>query len=957
MDHPSSVAATYPIATTTGVTIPKVVPTPAAKSDEGARAPCYCCARVRSSDEPLATDDGSNDAPTVQVASSTSTSLAAIVDPPPDRIGRYRVLERLGQGGMGEVLRATDPELGRDVAIKLVRGRSAADDTEQQVLVAEARTLARLSHPNIVQVYDVGTHEGHVFLAMELVVGQTLHRWLSREPRPGWREILEAFLDAGRGLAAAHAAGVVHGDFKPGNVMIAADGRARVFDFGLARQMMLTAAQVEPASVTQSSDANLEVVRGTPTFMAPEQMLGQELTPATDQFSFCVALHLGLFKVAPFDGDTLHSRRKNVTTGAFRPAQLAGVPPALRRVILRGLSSSPDDRHPSMDALLLALERVRGRRRRWILGGGVAAGATATIVGLALTANRASTGSCDHGAVRSAAVWTPARRDAVLAAFGAQDKAYANEGAARVTAILDAYVTTWNDEHRRACEAARDDDRKLDAQMACLADDLVDLDASIAVLEAADEVVVKRGAAIAAGLPAPTLCLEGALATTAPRDEWTVGIRERTAAGRAASRAGHYRDAIEILTTVMDEPGITARPDLHSAAALLLAEAYEFNGERARSLPLFREAIALTAEAQDPVAEARGWIHLARVASADAQFDEATSALKQGELLVSRLRESGSVPRGKIRDLVADLGLNAGVVEIGRADYAAAIARLEAGLAIANEGGVAQERLAGLLNNLGVAHGLQGEHELAREYFGRAAEAKLVLYGPGHPDVATCRLNEAVSYHNSGDPQRAVELLTDVIAIREAALGPMHPELATAYNGIATSHNALGHLDEALAIYRKALAIREKALGADHQNTALLRNNIADVLLKQGHPEEAARYVEEALAHLQRKLGDDHPLTAYAWHTLGEVRLAQGQPAAAVEPLERVLRGREANPGDGRDLALTRFAVARALAGAKQDVTRARALAEQARARLVEIHRDPAMVREIEAWLASQPAP
>jgi tetratricopeptide (TPR) repeat protein len=905
---------------------------------------------VRSISDSSASDGISDDAPTVLVA-STATSAAAIVDPPPDRIGRYRVLARIGHGGMGEVLRAFDPELDRNVAIKLVRGRAAADGPEQQVLVAEARALARLSHPNIVQVYDVGTHAGQVFLAMELVEGQTLHRWLSGTPQPEWREVLAAFIDAGRGLAAAHAAALVHGDFKPGNVMVAADGRARVFDFGLARQVLHTAAS---AGVPAGSDENVEVVRGTPTFMAPEQMLGQSLTAASDQFSFCVALHLGLFRSPPFEGDTLDSRRRNVASGAFRPAQLRGVPPALRRLILRGLASAPEDRHPSMDALLAALQRVLGRRRRWIVGGGLAAGATAVVVAIAMSSDRAAAGSCEHGALRSGAVWSADRRDAVAAAFAAQDKAYATEGAVRVTAILDAYVAAWNEGHRAACEAAKDDDRKLDAQMACLADGLVDLDASVRVLETADEIVVKRGAAIAADLPSPMLCLEGAVDETAPRDEWTTRIRERTAAGRASSRAGHYRDAIAILEDVLAEPGMDARPDLRSAAALLLAEAYELNGERTKSLPLFREAIALTAEVKDPIAEARGWIHIARIASAEAQFDEATSALKQGELLLARLRNDGTVPASTLADLEADLGINAGVVEIGRADYAAAIARLEAGLAAA-KGGAAAERLAGLLNNLGVAHGMQGQHTLAREYFGRAAEAKLALYGPGHPDVATCRVNEAVSYHHSGDPERAVELFRDVITIREAALGPMHPELATAYNGIATSYNALGRFDEALPIYRKALAIREKALGVDHPATALLRNNIADLLLKQGHPEEATAYVEEALAHLQRKLGDEHPHTAYALHTLGEVRLARGQPAAAMEPLERVMKLREKSPGDGRDLAVTQFAYARALGESNVDLARARTIAIQARARLVELDRDPEIVREIDTWIAAHP--
>jgi predicted Ser/Thr protein kinase len=252
-------------------------------------------------------------------------------------VGRYRLLELVGRGGMGVVWGAWDPELERKVAVKLVDPlRSAA----RERLIDEARALAKLSHPNIVPVYDVGVVDDRVYIVMEWVVGENLRAHL-REPRRV-REIVECYVQAARGLAAIHAAGLVHRDFKPENAMIGRDGRVRVLDFGLAHEARVVAN-----------------VAGTPRYIAPEQLAGEAITPAADQYALCVALR------EAFDGREL--------------------PRWLAAIVGRGSSERPADRFASMDDVIAALGRdpTRVWRRRIVVAGAVAATAVAFVVGRA----------------------------------------------------------------------------------------------------------------------------------------------------------------------------------------------------------------------------------------------------------------------------------------------------------------------------------------------------------------------------------------------------------------------------------------------------------------------------------------------------------------------------------------------------------------------------------------------
>ena len=284
---------------------------------------------------------------------------------PGTRVQRYEILRRLGAGGMGVVYEARDYGLGRLVALKVLRPHGAGS-AYQHRLLREAQAMARISHPNVVTVYDFGAFEGRLYYAMELNEGGTLRDWVKERPRSP-REIAQVYLHAARGLAAAHAAGLVHRDFKPDNVLIDSAGRVRVADFGLVRVATLEErGPGEPSAGQTGADA----IVGTPGYMAPEQLLGRPTDARADQFSFCVALFEALYGQGPFhakgggDAETRVVEAVAILTGAVRSPTKRRVPGWLRRVVLRGLCVDPASRWPSLDVVAGLLDRGLRRRRR-----------------------------------------------------------------------------------------------------------------------------------------------------------------------------------------------------------------------------------------------------------------------------------------------------------------------------------------------------------------------------------------------------------------------------------------------------------------------------------------------------------------------------------------------------------------------------------------------------------------
>ena len=374
--------------------------------------------------------------------------------PEPLTIGRFKVLERLGAGGMGVVYAAYDDALDRKVAIKLVRQDRTEGPAARERLRREARAAAQLSHPNVVGVFEVGEHEGRVFVAMEFVRGLTLRQWLAAEER-GWREIRDAFVQAAQGLAAAHASGTVHRDFKPDNAMIDDDGRVRVLDFGLA-----SAAGDEPVPRKEAQDDNAREERltltgellGTPSYMAPEQRRGDGVDARSDQYSLCASLWEALYGRPPFV-----TENGTLDIGAAGEGRLpdasASVPPFVDEALRRGLSADPDDRFPSVDALARALAADPARRRRRIALGVVVglAVASAAIGGYLRARPRGD--ACAPAAQRLSGLWDDSRRVATRRALVASDPALTLQAWTQTVDTVDRYVAEWSEVYDETCGA------------------------------------------------------------------------------------------------------------------------------------------------------------------------------------------------------------------------------------------------------------------------------------------------------------------------------------------------------------------------------------------------------------------------------------------------------------------------------------------------------------------------
>jgi serine/threonine-protein kinase len=311
---------------------------------------------------------------------SVVADVVRSLEPTREAVGRYVILDCIGSGAMGIVYTARDPDLGRKVALKLLRpdpGMDASRDAHTRLL-REAQAMAQLSHPNVITIYDVGMRGDEVFLAMELVEGGTLTDWMRVPERP-WRDVLAVFRKAGEGLAAAHDAGLVHRDFKPDNVLVGTDGRVRVTDFGLARYASGDAPSSDRSLAEAPTELATSMTRagtlvGTPAYMSPEQLTGKPADARSDLFGFCVALFEALHGERPFAGSSLVELESAIERGDVRrptTPRARRVPAWLRRVVESGLAAAPERRPRSMRALLDALDAGVSRSRR--LRGGAAA--------------------------------------------------------------------------------------------------------------------------------------------------------------------------------------------------------------------------------------------------------------------------------------------------------------------------------------------------------------------------------------------------------------------------------------------------------------------------------------------------------------------------------------------------------------------------------------------------------
>jgi Tfp pilus assembly protein PilF/predicted Ser/Thr protein kinase len=840
-------------------------------------------------------------------------------------IGRYVVLSKLGAGAMGVVLAAYDPELDRKVALKLLR--AAGDDKARSRLQREAQALAKLDHRNVVGVHDVGIHDEQLFVAMEFVEGRTLGAWMRALPSSGrpppWREVVRVFTEAGRGLAAAHEAGLVHRDFKPENVMISSDGRVRVMDFGLAR-VIGEDSPAEPRAPEQhgpllSTLTQTGALLGTPAYMASEQFQGLPADAHSDQFGFCVALYEALYGQRPFLGKSLAELIHALESERIEPApRETNVPSWLRKVVVRGLAKSRAQRWPSMQALLDALaDDPAVRRRKWWVAAGVVA-LLALATWAVLTAVQRDAATCTDMADKLAGTWDAARRDEVQAALLGTSLGHAGDTWERVAARLDDYADAWVAARVDACEATHRGEQSgelLDRRMACLDEHLGRLRATVDELAQADATLLGRAVQMVSSLPAIERCADAStlMAKVAPPED--PSVRERVAeldeqllVARAKYDAGRYDAALVLVDAVSLDANELGYEPLQARAWLLQATLQTSTGNYAAAVATFERAYAaaLAQRMADESAQAAAWLVYVVGYDLGRPEDGRRWAIDAEPLSRADGSEAARASYFESMSAVAEIE---GKLGEARDHQARALALLEA------VHGPNHLKLAALLNNAGIVADLQGELVQARHYYQRALSIREREQGKGHPLVGNTLANLAgISYLEDKfvearrDYERAIE-------IQEAALGPEHPHVADALNGLGAVARAEGKLDEARRLYLRALPILERAQGPEHPDVTNVVSNLGTLAVVEGKFDEAVPYLERSLSS----------------------RVAQ---AAGPAPL-----------------AEARFALAGALwsasAEAGGDRLRARELAEQARsgyAELGEASAEP--LREVEVWLA-----
>jgi len=848
------------------------------------------------------------------------------VPPGPQMLGRYVVLGKLGRGGMGTVLEAFDRTLDRRVAIKVLHDE--LDDKQTKRLLREAQAMAKLSHPNVVQVYEAGEVGGQTFVAMELVQGQTLGQWMRQDPRPDWRTCVKVFIQLGAGLAAAHERGLVHRDFKPGNAIVDDEGRPRVLDFGLARKLdsKEESEASDPAMTWTEDDAcalddpltRTGAVLGTPAYMPLEQMNGHEADARSDQFSFCVALYEAVYGERPFGNEPMLALLTALQRGVVRPAPKGIVVPAtLRRVMLKGLAIDPAQRWPSMEVLLEELRRVVAPRRRRamvvVVGGLLVVGGGLGTVQLREWLNR-----CTGARRQLEGVWDDVRRQEVETAILGTGLAYAPSTWERVEPRLDAYADAWANEHTDACEATRSrnehSEEDMSRRMGCLHERWLHLRATVNELSHADATVVDHAVQSLANLP---------------------GLE-------------HCRD-LEALRAEVPPPEDPAIADQVAALDELLVEAKakQESGNFGEGLRLADEVVEKGAGLDYEPLMARAWLRQGRLREDLGEAEGAMQALRKayGAAVAHAMKAEAAEASTKLM-YVSGYRLDRHEEARGWAEHAEPLSRAAG----------TDEARARYLNALGALAERQGEYEDAGDFFEQALALRKKALGPDHPDVAFTLNNLGVVAEAQGRYEEARNSLERALEIFETTLGPDHPNVAFTLNNLGRVAISQGEYEEAQEVYERALAIREKALGPDHNAVANLLDKLGDVAILQAEYEEAQAVYERALAIREKALGPDDPLLAHPLTGLGDALLGLGKPASAILPLERALTLCTTHEVTPTLLAEARFALSRSLWAAPatqgRDRPRAHTLAEQARNAYAALgERKQGELAEVETWL------
>ena len=958
---------------------------------------------------------------TVDTVVASPVSASHAVEPPPPlprgtNVGRYVVLSSIGVGGMGVVYKAYDPELDRRVALKLLRVRSVDADARADAsarLLREAQALAKLAHPNVIAVYDVGTFEDDVFVAMELVEGPTLREW-QKAARRTRQEIIAVFMAAGRGLAAAHRAGLIHRDFKPDNVLVGDDGRVRVLDFGLARAAASAADEEEAIA---AFDAEMQkcgkelyspltvtgMLMGTPVYMSPEQHARQPADARSDQFAFCLALYEALHSERLFDGQTYNEIQTQVVSSRSHDLpKHAAVPSWLRSILVRGLRRDPARRYPDMETLLAALARDPAVLRRRVAG--VAAVVAVTAVAVLAVADRDHEQRCTAAAAKLDGVWDDARKQAMREAFVATGVGYAADSWRGVERELDQYSAAWVAMRTEACRATREQGEQsrqlLDLRMACLDTRLQEVRALGDLFITADAALVERAVSAASAISGLAECADSKALTSpvaVPGDVATrievAGLRDTLAEVRALQLAGKYELGLGKVGAVVDRAGELGYAPLSAEALLLCAELQEDKYETKKAEDSLYRALWAAIRGRDDATAARAASQLINVVGVRQRRREDGHRWHQ---LAAALHERLGPDRAREILILRHRGALATIED----DFGAAVEHSGKALALRESlAGAEDPEVIELLAELGSVLISFEQPGRALEHYRRAIDLAIRVHGRDHPEVANLLSRQATAYRELGDYQLACDLNEQALQRWEKAFGPDHPQIAVWLVARAAILDEMGRVEEAVAAYRRALTIHGKNFGPGASPSEMVFGDVARTHLNLGEKlveldelDEAEGHLERALEIYEQGVGADHEYIAYPLDSLAELARHRGQLDRALALNQRALAMWEQRwpnkpviapvlvhrsethldrrePGLAIDFAEralaictqsrcasgvvddARFALARALWRSKGDRKRARSLGEAARAGYVALAAGSARAAVVAEWL------
>jgi len=841
--------------------------------------------------------------------------LAPAADPA--RIGRYRIEARLGEGGMGTVFAGHDPQLDRKVAIKLVHAELAQRGGIERLL-REGRALARLAHDHVVAVYDAGTDGDQVYVAMELVDGETLASWLRARPRT-WREIARKFADAARGVAAAHRAGIVHRDLKPENVMIDRAGRAKVADFGLAG-LAEEGAAAGPARVGVPRDATGRLtlpgtVMGTPKFMSPEQWDGAPVGPASDQYSLCAALASALFDDTPG----------------------RAVPRWLRRAIERGRAEDPARRFASSDALVEAIDPARhaARRRRWVGAlGGAALLAGLVVLGLAARAPDPTQVACDAAAAERARLWTPVDRALVATALRATGVAYAESTWTRVDAAVASYGQALASHETALCaQQPREPEARVrfERGLACLALGRAELAALIERFRQVTAADVRLGVARVHDLPPVEDCAnpialadEHAAYTSAGRAAARAAVALAQRAAREAQDAGRYAEAAASAQHAVDLAR-TFGGTILAKALLALAEDTVHARDFAAREAAAREAAAIADHVHADELRARAMVDLLTAMAQE-------PGREREALAFAPLVDAATARAGQAERFEASVQRARGVAQLGLGQTEASIESLRASLAAARrELPAGDPRLPELIYPLGIALGMVRRDAEALRYIDEAYRVAVDVWGAEHPSTARFEINLAIKHAALEQCAGALPELAHARALLTGVLPADSAEHLLISRAMGACYYAQRAYDRAVREYTGRQAALIAAGRTASVEMAGTWTDLGDVQLQRRAYAAAAASYRRSLAAYEDLLGKTDARLGAPLVGLGESELAAGRVAPAIAALERAAAIYDAAQVPAIVAADVRFPLARALWSRPAERARAVELARAAR--------------------------